>query len=90
VDLQVVATDHAMHFFDRSALPVRVFCDTDEWQVVNLYEQLNLLELKWLFVVTVLNTIDGFANTVADLTLTTKDPNEYPNILNFEYRILFE
>jgi len=28
-----VATDHAMHFFDRSSFPVRVFCDIDEWQV---------------------------------------------------------
>ena len=33
LEIQVVATDNATRFFDRSSLPVRVFCDVDEWQV---------------------------------------------------------
>lgn len=34
--VQVVATDHSTHFFDVNEIPVKVYRDTDEWQVQEL------------------------------------------------------
>lgn len=31
--MQVVATEHSTHFFDVNEIPVKVYRDTDEWQV---------------------------------------------------------
>ncbi|KAJ8344475.1 hypothetical protein SKAU_G00318040 [Synaphobranchus kaupii] len=33
VDVQVVSTDHATHFFNPEEIPVRVYSDKDEWQL---------------------------------------------------------
>ncbi|XP_022786697.1 phosphopantothenoylcysteine decarboxylase-like isoform X2 [Stylophora pistillata] len=31
-NIQVIATEHSMHFFDRDKIPVKVFSDKDEWE----------------------------------------------------------
>lgn len=33
IDVQVVTTDHATHFYEVAEVPVRVYTDQDEWKV---------------------------------------------------------
>lgn len=33
VEIKIVATDHALHFFERDTLSVPVLADTNEWEV---------------------------------------------------------
>lgn len=35
VDVRVVSTEHAKHFYDTTEVPVRVYGDQDEWQVIH-------------------------------------------------------
>lgn len=36
VDVRVVTTEHATHFYDMNEVPVRVYTDRDEWEVCTL------------------------------------------------------
>jgi phosphopantothenoylcysteine decarboxylase len=76
VEIQVVATDHAMHFFDRSSLPVRVHCDIDEWQLWNdRTDPILHIELRrWADIMVIApldaNTMAKVANGICDNLLT--------------------
>lgn len=39
VDVRVVTTDHATHFYDINEVPVRVYTDKDEWEVSTAFEE---------------------------------------------------
>lgn len=76
IQAQVVVTNNASHFVDRSCLPVRVHCDIDEWQLwSNRSDPVLHIELrKWadLIVVAPLdaNTLAKIANGICDNLLT--------------------
>ncbi|KAJ8248727.1 hypothetical protein GJAV_G00227090 [Gymnothorax javanicus] len=76
VDVQVVATDHATHFFSAEEIPVRVYSDRDEWQLWKRRSDpvLHIELRRWadLFLIAPLdaNTLGKIAGGICDNLLT--------------------
>ncbi|KAJ8252269.1 hypothetical protein COCON_G00215810 [Conger conger] len=75
VDVQVVATAHATHFYSPEEVPVRIYTDKDEWQWKSRSDPVLHIELRrWadLLVIAPLdaNTLGKIANGICDNLLT--------------------
>lgn len=76
VDIRVVTTEHAKHFYSSADVPVKIFSDTDEWQLwTQRSDPVLHIELRrWahLFVIAPLdaNTLAKIANGLCDNLLT--------------------
>lgn len=76
VDVQVVATDHATHFFSPEEIPVRIYSDKDEWQMWKRRSDpvLHIELRRWadLLVIAPLdaNTLGKIASGICDNLLT--------------------
>ncbi|XP_026143233.1 phosphopantothenoylcysteine decarboxylase-like [Carassius auratus] len=76
VDVRVVTTDHATHFYDISEVPVRVYTDKDEWEMwTKRSDPVLHIELRrWadLLVIAPLdaNTLGKIASGICDNLLT--------------------
>ncbi|KAI7802506.1 phosphopantothenoylcysteine decarboxylase isoform X1 [Triplophysa rosa] len=76
VDVRVVTTDHATHFYDISEVPVRAYTDKDEWEMwTKRCDPVLHIELRrWadLFVIAPLdaNTLGKIASGICDNLLT--------------------
>lgn len=76
VDVQVVTTDHATHFFSAEEIPVRVYSDKDEWQLWKCRSDpvLHIELRRWadLFLIAPLdaNTLGKIAGGICDNLLT--------------------
>ncbi|KAI1904432.1 hypothetical protein AGOR_G00005590 [Albula goreensis] len=76
VEVQVVTTDHATHFFNPEEVPVRIYSDKDEWQLwTHRSDPVLHIELRrWadLLVIAPLdaNTLGKIASGICDNLLT--------------------
>ncbi|XP_031553514.1 phosphopantothenoylcysteine decarboxylase-like [Actinia tenebrosa] len=76
LNVQVVATDHATHFFDVNEIPVKVYRDTDEWQSwMKMGDPVLHIELrKWADIMVIApldaNTMAKIAGGLCDNLLT--------------------
>lgn len=76
VDVRVVTTDHATHFYDINEVPVRVYTDKDEWEMwTKRFDPVLHIELRrWadLLVIAPLdaNTLGKIASGICDNLLT--------------------
>ncbi|XP_051953497.1 phosphopantothenoylcysteine decarboxylase [Xyrauchen texanus] len=76
VDVRVVTTDHATHFYDFAEVPVRVYTDKDEWEMWSKRSDpvLHIELRRWadLLVIAPLdaNTLGKIASGICDNLLT--------------------
>ncbi|KAI5623972.1 phosphopantothenoylcysteine decarboxylase [Silurus asotus] len=76
IDVQVVTTDHATHFYNAAEVPVRIYTDKDEWEMWKTRSDpvLHIELRRWadLLVIAPLdaNTLGKIANGICDNLLT--------------------
>ncbi|XP_020621629.1 phosphopantothenoylcysteine decarboxylase-like [Orbicella faveolata] len=75
-NVQIIATENSMHFFDKDKIPVKVFRDRDEWEAWSTMQDpvLHIELRRWadLMVIAPLdaNTMAKIANGLCDNLLT--------------------
>ncbi|XP_022786626.1 phosphopantothenoylcysteine decarboxylase-like isoform X1 [Stylophora pistillata] len=75
-NIQVIATEHSMHFFDRDKIPVKVFSDKDEWEAWSTMQDpvLHIELRRWADIMIIApldaNTMAKLANGLCDNLLT--------------------
>uniref|UniRef100_T1IWE8 Phosphopantothenoylcysteine decarboxylase n=1 Tax=Strigamia maritima TaxID=126957 RepID=T1IWE8_STRMM len=76
LEIQILSTEHSLHFFDPSTLPVRLYRDKDEWDTWKTMKDpvLHIELRRWadLFVIAPLdaNTLAKMANGMCDNLIT--------------------
>uniref|UniRef100_A0A3B3Z9U4 Phosphopantothenoylcysteine decarboxylase n=1 Tax=Periophthalmus magnuspinnatus TaxID=409849 RepID=A0A3B3Z9U4_9GOBI len=76
VEVKVVTTEHAKHFYDSTEVPVKIYSDSDEWELWTCRSDpvLHIELRRWahLFVIAPLdaNTLAKIANGICDNLLT--------------------
>ncbi|XP_048774255.1 phosphopantothenoylcysteine decarboxylase-like [Ostrea edulis] len=76
VDIKVVATEHALHFFDKASLQVPVLTDKDEWEIWKSVQDpvLHIDLRRWADILVIApidcNTLAKMANGICDNLLT--------------------
>uniref|UniRef100_A0A8C1BKX4 Phosphopantothenoylcysteine decarboxylase n=2 Tax=Cyprinus carpio TaxID=7962 RepID=A0A8C1BKX4_CYPCA len=72
VEVRVVTTDHATHFYDISEVPVRVYTDKDEWE---MWTKPDLLVIGPLDANTLGKIASGICNNLLTCVVRTWDPS---------------
>lgn len=76
VEIKIVATDHALHFFERDTLSVPVLADTNEWEMWrSIQDPVLHIELRrWADILVIApldcNTLAKMSNGICDNLLT--------------------